>query len=129
VPRFLRLWGPVIIAMAVIFYVSSLHEAPLPPGLSDKSGHSFGYFMLGVTVVRAFAGGLPRRITAGIALMAIAVTVAYGITDEIHQSFVAGRSADAADLYADAAGAIAAAAACWAWGILFSRPEPSRRWQ
>ena len=109
--------------MAVIFFVSSMHEAPLPPGVSDKSGHSFGYLLLGVAFIRAFAGGLPRPITPRIALLSIAATVTYGITDEIHQLFVAGRSAEVADLYADAAGAIAGTIACWAWGILLSRPS------
>lgn len=119
--RPLYLWGPVVMTMAVIFYLSSLTEAPLPAGLSDKSGHGLGYMGLGVTVVRAVAGGLPRPITMRIALTAIAITVGYGVSDEWHQSLVPGRSAEVADLYADAAGAAAAAAACWAWGILALR--------
>jgi VanZ family protein len=122
VARALRLWGPVAATMAGIFFVSSLHRAPLPPEVSDKSAHTLGYIVLGVTVVRALAGGLPARVTAAVALGAVAITVAYGATDEWHQSFVAGRSSDIADLYADALGAVIAAAGCWACGILFSRP-------
>lgn len=125
--RTLRLWGPVAGAMAGIFFVSSLHQAPLPPGVSDKSAHAAGYIVLGVTVVRALAGGLPARITAAVALGAIAITTAYGASDEWHQSFVPGRSSDVADLYADAVGAVIAAALCWACGILFSRPAVSGR--
>jgi VanZ family protein len=125
----ISLWGPVIITMAAIFYVSSMHQAPLPGGLSDKYGHSLAYFTLGLTVVRALSGGLPRLITARVAMLAVAITVAYGVTDEMHQMFVAGRSADIADVYADAAGAVAAAIMCWAWGILLFPPEPSRRSQ
>jgi VanZ family protein len=125
--RLLFLWGPVLAAMAVIFYVSSLHEAPLPDDVADKSGHLLAYTALGVTVVRAVAGGLPRRITARIAAVAIAMTVAYGATDELHQAFVAGRSAEIADLYADAAGAVVATIACWAWGIIPRRREPPSR--
>lgn len=113
--------------MAVIFCLSSLPDAPLPPGMSDKSGHGLGYMGLGLTVVRAVAGGLPHPITMRIALTAIAITVGYGVSDEWHQSFVTGRSAEVADVYADAAGAAAAAAACWAWGILTLRPVSSRR--
>jgi VanZ family protein len=104
--------------MAVIFFLSSLSDAPLPPGMSDKSGHGLGYMVLGLTLVRAMAGGLPRRITWNVALGAIAITVGYGVLDEFHQSFVPGRSSDVADLYADAAGATAGAVLCWAWGIL-----------
>jgi len=109
--------------MAIIVGLSSLESPPLPEGISDKSGHGLGYFMLGVAVVRAVAGGLPRRVTLRTALIAIAVTLAYGVTDEVHQHFVPGRTADLADLYADATGAVAAAAACWAWGIISTRPE------
>jgi VanZ family protein len=111
--------------MAAIFYVSSLHEAPLPDDVSDKSGHLMGYTALGLTVVRAVAGGVPRPITWRIALVAIAITVGYGVTDEIHQAFVAGRTAEMADLYADAGGAALAAVACWAWGIISFRPAPT----
>ena len=113
--------------MAAIFYVSSMHEAPLPDDVSDKSGHVLGYTALGVTVVRAVAGGLPRRITMRSAAVAMAITVAYGATDELHQAFVAGRTAEIADLYADAGGAILATVACWAWGIISPRREPPSR--
>jgi VanZ family protein len=107
--------------MALIFYVSSLHEAPLPQGLSDKSAHWLGYTGFSVSVVRALAGGLTRRITAGTALAAVLFVIGYGASDELHQMFVPGRSADLADLAADAFGAIAGAAACWAWGIISIR--------
>jgi VanZ family protein len=107
--------------MAVIFYVSSLHEAPLPEGMSDKSGHSLGYIGLGLLVTRALVGGLPARVSWRVALAAIAITTAYGATDEWHQMFVAGRTSDLLDLYADATGATIATAACWLWGILTVR--------
>jgi VanZ family protein len=112
--------------MAVIFYVSSLHEAPLPEEVSDKSGHVLGYTTLGFTVVRAVAGGLPRPITWRMALIAFAITVAYGISDELHQAFVAGRTSALDDLYADAAGATLATIACWAWGIISTRRDRHR---
>jgi VanZ family protein len=119
----LLLWAPVVAYMALIFYLSSLHQAPLPQGMSDKAGHSLGYVGLGFLVTRAIAGGVPRRITLKQALLAIVVTTAYGATDEYHQRFVAGRSAELADLYADGAGACAAAALSWAWGIIALRSD------
>ncbi len=116
--------------MAVIYYVSSLHDAPLPRGMSDTSAHWLGYTGFSVTIVRALAGGLPRAITARTALVAVLLATAYGATDEFHQMFVAGRSAELMDLVADGFGAIVGAAACWAWGILSIRrrargPAPS----
>jgi VanZ family protein len=117
------LWAPVVAFMAIIFYVSSLHQAPLPPGMSDKAGHSLGYIGLGLLMTRAVAGGFPRRVTWRQAVIAIALTTAYGATDEFHQRFVAGRSAELADLYADAAGACIAAAVSRACGIIALRSD------
>ena len=119
-----------MVYMAVIFYVSSLHDAPLPQGMSDKSAHWLGYTGFSVTIVRALAGGLPRAITARTALTAVLLATAYGATDEFHQMFVAGRSAELRDLTADGLGAIVGAAACWGWGIISIRgrargPAPS----
>ena len=116
--RTVGLWGPVILVMAVIFCISSLPDAPLPEGMSDKTGHTLGYTLLGLTVVRAMAGGLPRRITWSVALTAIAITTGYGALDEVHQRFVPGRTASAGDLLADASGAAIGTALCWAWGII-----------
>jgi VanZ family protein len=116
--RPVQLWGPVALYMAAIFYLSSLHQAPLPPGVADKPAHSFGYLGFGLVIARALARGLPPRITLRQALIGFALASFYGITDEFHQRFVAGRSADIADWYADSLGAAIALFACWAWGIL-----------
>ena len=119
--RRISLWGPVVVYMAVIFYVSSLHQAPLPPGLSDKSAHSLGYLGLGFVVARAVGRGLPPRLAARDLLIGLTIAVVYAASDEFHQRFVPGRSADLADLYADAVGSAVALTACWAWGIISPR--------
>jgi VanZ family protein len=118
---FFVLWAPVVAYMAAIFLVSSLSQPPLPPGVSDKAGHSFGYTGLAIVVVRAIAGGLPRRITWPQAAQALLIAIAFGMSDEFHQSFVPGRSEDIHDLYADATGAAIGTIACWAWGIIVRR--------
>jgi VanZ family protein len=51
-------------------------------------------------------------------VIAIALTTAYGATDEIHQLFVPGRSAEIYDLFADAIGGGIGAVVCWLWGII-----------
>ena len=107
--------------MAVIFYVSSLQQPPLPAGISDKPAHAFGYLGFGLVIARALAGGLPPRITLRQALLGLALASLYGITDELHQHFVPGRTADIADWYSDSIGAALGLLGCWAWGIIFAR--------
>ena len=104
--------------MAAIFYVSSLHQAPLPPGVSDKPAHAFGYMGFGFVIARALDGGLPPRIARRDFVIGLAIAVVYGASDEFHQRFVPGRSSELNDLYADAIGSAIALIACWAWGII-----------
>jgi len=101
--------------------MSSMSEPPLPAAVTDKEAHSAGYTLLGLLVARAAAGGLGRRVSWGVALAAIAITIAYGVSDEFHQSFVPGRDADIHDVYADATGAVIGTVVCWAWGIIGPR--------
>ena len=117
------LWGPVVAYMALIFVLSAQPQPPLPSQLTDKQGHSIGYFGLAVTVSRALAGGLARGATPPAAAAAWTIAAAYAATDEWHQSFVPGRSADVHDWYADAIGALVGAGACWAWGIIRVRAD------
>ncbi len=112
-----KLWASVVLYMAAIFYVSGLSDPPVPAG-TDKSLHGLVYFGLAIVVLRALVGGQPRRIDLRRATIAFLMTVAYAATDEVHQMFVPGRTADVFDLLADAGGAIVGAAACWAWGII-----------
>ena len=117
------LWGPVVAYMALIFILSSRTNPPLPSQLSDIQGHSIGYLGLTVTIGRALAGGVSSGATLRAAAGAWVIAVAYGASDEWHQSFVPGRSPDVADWFADAAGALAGAGACWAWGIIRARAD------
>lgn len=121
--RALSLWAPVLVYMAMIFFVSALPQAPLPSNISDKSGHFAAYLLLGVLAVRAVAGGLPAHLTVRVALTALLITIGYGAFDEIHQRFVPGRSAELADVYADSAGGVAAVIVCLAWDIIRPRVD------
>lgn len=103
--------------MAAIFYVSSLPQPVVPPG-GDKPWHLLAYLGLGVLTVRVVAGGLPAAIEWGAAAVAIAIAVGYAVTDELHQMFVPGRSAQLSDLLADTIGVVAGASLCWVWGLM-----------
>lgn len=114
--------------MAAIFYVSSEPDvAEVATALvSDKILHGLAYALLAVLVTRALSGGLPRRLRGSHVIAAILITIAYGASDEFHQSFVPGRSAEWIDLLADAGGALTGTAACWAWGIISAVPGSVR---
>jgi VanZ family protein len=58
-----------------------------------------------------------------VAALALAIAAAYGIFDELHQSFVPGRSADILDWFADVCGALIGIGACWLWGIIAARSD------
>lgn len=107
--------------MAAIFFLSSLHSAPLPPGVTDKPAHALGYLGFGVVLARALGGGLPPRLTLAKAVLGIVIASLYAVSDEYHQSFVAGRTSDIADWFADTVGSSIALFAGWAWAIIVSR--------
>ncbi|MGE0704418.1 MAG: VanZ family protein [Vicinamibacterales bacterium] len=107
-PGSLSLWLPVAVYMAAIFIASS---ASMPPGadlVPDKVVHAGIYGGLAVVVLRALGRGLRYPSSWSHTLWAVALTGLYGLSDEIHQSFVPLRQADPADLLADVLGATAA---------------------
>ncbi len=111
----LWLWGPVWLHMALIFAISSIPNiSGLPGDISDKTGHGIGYFILGVLVLRALAGGRVPGVTLRTAVLALVISAAYGVSDEFHQRFVPGRSPDVRDVLADAEGAAVGALGVWA---------------
>jgi len=114
--RWLFIWGPAIAQMALIFGISSLHKAPLPEGMSDHFGHSVGYMILSVALFRGFAGASWRGVSWQSGALAIVCSVLYGMSDEFHQMFVAGRTAAWDDVAADFRGALIGAALV---GILY----------
>jgi VanZ family protein len=113
------LWGPVVAYMALIFLLSSMTGLPAPPGgLGDKSAHLLEYAGLALLTLRALAMGRLGDVRLPAAIGTVAIALAYGLTDEIHQLFVAGRQCDVRDFAADAIGAGITAAAVWTWGII-----------
>jgi VanZ family protein len=122
--RMLPLWAPVIAYMALIFFISAQPSPPLPSAITDKQGHSLGYMGLAIITGRALAGGARRTAPSlGASAGAWLVASAYAATDEWHQSFVPGRSADLHDWYADAIGRCSARAPAGWWGIIRSRAD------
>jgi VanZ family protein len=126
-------WLPAVLYMAAIFVASSIPDlGPLPGDVSDKSAHTVAYAGLGVLVLYAVAQGRIDAVTWRRALLAVAISILYGMSDEWHQSFVPGRTAEWADVLANAVGAVlgvtlvGAVAALRAWGILRSSARQRR---
>lgn len=85
------------------------------PSVVRNTAHVVVYAALGAACYFLTRRPPRMRLTTG-----IAVAVAYGIVDEIHQAFVPGRVASVADVCSDAAGA--ALACCWLhWVVTGSR--------
>ena len=125
--RIAWLWLPVIAYAAVIFILSSISETPsLPEGISDKGLHGGLYAGFALVLVRALARGRWAGVTFLSACLAVSLAVMYGVSDEVHQSFVPGRTADAADVAADAWGAGVAASVAWIIARLGSRGAGAR---
>ncbi|GHU73138.1 hypothetical protein FACS189450_12340 [Spirochaetia bacterium] len=104
---------PAVLVVAGIWFLSSQSTLPQPKGILgfDKFQHLLAYFVL------ACAAGLwfPRqkwlRSGAAILLLIAAISSAYGIIDEIHQSFIPGRDCNVWDWLADTIGAFLGAGA------------------
>lgn len=106
-------WYYAVLASALIFYESSLPiRVPGTIPHLDKVVHGLLYFGLGMSYFNvATRGG--ARTTARACWVAFALTVAYGVSDEWHQAYVPGRSADWQDVAADAVGAALALGLGW----------------
>jgi VanZ family protein len=96
---------------AVIFFLS--HQSTLPMPLAfphqDKLSHLLAYAVMAVLAWRAFSHRFAVHRILG--LVTILFCSLYGMSDEFHQSFVAGRNSEVADWLADTLGAAIATAA------------------
>src|SRR5580658_8999486 len=144
-PAWLRAWWPALAWACVIFTLStdtfsSEHTATLfsPvihwlfPHLSEaqfdfihhiirKSAHFTEYFIFCVLIYRGIRGDRKGwRWTLCIA--ALSVAAGYSIMDEIHQAFVASRTASPYDSLLDSIGAFFAFAVLYFW-FRFRRPK------
>ncbi|HEX2129320.1 MAG TPA: VanZ family protein [Solirubrobacterales bacterium] len=87
--------------MGLIFYLSAQEAVgPELPAWTSVVAHFTEYAALASLWAWALAPALGRRALVA----AAAISFAYAISDEYHQSFVPGRDADALDVVTDAAG-------------------------
>lgn len=95
-----RRWGPVVAWAAVIFVLSSIPGLGTGLGTWDlalrKLAHATEFAILAALLVRAVND----------LRLAVAIGIAYAISDEIHQSFVSGRHGAPLDVAIDSAGVV-----------------------
>ncbi|MFZ5862226.1 MAG: VanZ family protein [Nitrospirota bacterium] len=110
-------WWTASGAYAVAIFVFSSQSTPLGvehlPPFTDKLIHALVFGGLSWCLCMAWQRSFPG---CPAAWPVITMTALYGLSDEIHQSFVPGRSMDTWDLAADTVGACAVQ-----WGMATRR--------
>lgn len=105
---------PSLIWMAVIFYASSktgdevgrllpLIQSFLPFVKDLNFMHVISYFILALLLDYGFG---QRATKLSIKVLIIIICILYGVTDEIHQMYVGGRTPDVYDIRNDGLGAL-----------------------
>lgn len=105
--------------MGLIFYLSSLTaiEQPGPLGKVpqvDKLEHAGEFFVLAMLLSFSFQWTNAPTVRRNAWALTLLFAILYALSDELHQSFVEGRTMDALDLLADTAG-ITVASLLGAW--------------
>ena len=99
---------PMAVVMGIIFYLShqpaGTIQLPLVYGL-DKILHACIYGVLGLSTCFVFPPRVWRHKPALVSGGVVFFCLLFGISDEIHQSFIAGRDSSGADVLADLVGA------------------------
>ena len=105
---FIFYWVPVFIYCFLIYIQSSYPSPETIPDLPylDKLLHFAAYAILGVLFFRAFR---KQRFKDNIRLamiLSMLLSTLYGLSDELHQSYVPYRNADLMDALADMLGSV-----------------------
>ena len=98
-------WGPAILYLAIIYYVSAQPQVGWAAPYPDKLLHVSEYLVLSILLARALNNGIRRPVPTARLLLAWGLCAGYAVSDEIHQIFVPGRSPDPRDALGDACGA------------------------
>lgn len=116
----LRPWRFALAYMALIFVISSFEVAV--PGVErlpfrDKAIHFVEYGVLGFLCMYASKASWPRAPLWRAFAFAVFVSTIWGLSDEIHQATVPGRSSELADVVADLFGSVAGAGLAWVLSV------------
>jgi VanZ family protein len=105
--RFVLYWLPLIL-YCLFIYIQSDHPSPeqiLIFPYVDKVLHVTAYGIMGILFYRAYQTLRLKDNIKMLMFLSVVSASLYGISDEIHQSFVPFRQAEVADAIADMIGA------------------------
>jgi VanZ family protein len=99
---------PAVLVAGGIWVLSSQSTLPKPKGILgfDKFQHLLAYFVLSAALGLWFSRESWQTKWRWPLIISLLIASAYGIIDEVHQSFVPGRNANVWDWLADTLGAV-----------------------
>ncbi len=106
--RYLRYWLPLFSYCVLIFILSSFSN-PFPSlqvFWNDKLLHIAEYSILGFLMARAVFSLNLQYSKCFLLMLAIVLSALYGLSDEVHQALVPGRTASVGDIMADGLGSL-----------------------
>jgi VanZ family protein len=107
--KVVRLWGPVIFLMGVIFVFSShtrisVSQEEIVNFLFFKTGHILEYAVLYILTYRAVKNSYQKHAPMFWTFWAFIIVILYACSDEIHQLFVVTREGTVRDVIIDTLG-------------------------
>lgn len=106
--KILNLWIPPVLWCGLIFYFSSLPELKTPFGIWDfilrKLAHAVEFGILTLLMARALSNYF--LIKSRWLFYAALFSLLFAISDEYHQTFVAGREGTIRDVFIDGVGIV-----------------------
>ena len=121
--------------MGLIFYLSSQSDpVGVSPGVASVEGRTGARVVASVAHIVEFGtlalflrwGLASRRPGFAVYAVTLAFTMAFAVSDEVHQSFTPGRVSSAGDVALDAAGAVLALGLWKAVELIVARPRLRR---
>jgi VanZ family protein len=106
---------PAILYAALIFILSANPSIAPPPGFvfEDKIYHFIEYGIFSFLLFLAFYHSRKEFLKKNFFLLSCIIGITYGLSDEIHQSFVPGRSCEFLDFVADCLGILLVQIGIW----------------
>ena len=102
-------WIPAIVYIGLIFAISSIPgsiHGRIPFRVFDKAAHLGEFAGLGLFLMVAFRGSLPRADLRQVTLLVVIVGLTIGVLDELYQNLIPGRAVEFLDWVADTVGVV-----------------------